>query len=81
MTRNLNIGAATPGIIAGRRLRLPIVAAPMFLISGPELVIEACRSGIIGAFPTTNARTTEELDGWMSRMSSELSDGTAAPCY
>jgi nitronate monooxygenase len=79
VTRNLNIGATASGIVAGGRLRLPIVAAPMFLISGPELVIEACRSGIIGAFPTTNARTTQELDAWMSRMSAELRDGTNAP--
>jgi nitronate monooxygenase len=78
VTRNLNIGAVAPRIVGGR-LRLPVVAAPMFLISGPELVIEACRSGIIGAFPTTNARTTQELDAWMSRMSTELRDGTAAP--
>ncbi len=40
----------------------------MFLISGPELVIEACRGGIIGAFPTNNARTVDELDAWMTRI-------------
>jgi nitronate monooxygenase len=69
----LNIGAVAPSILSGRgRLRLPVVAAPMFLISGPELVIEACRSGIIGAFPTTNARTTQELDAWMNRIATEL---------
>ncbi len=55
-----------------RRLRVPVVAAPMFLISGPELVIEACRAGIIGAFPTPNARTAEELDAWMSRITIAL---------
>ncbi|MDY0065027.1 MAG: nitronate monooxygenase [Steroidobacteraceae bacterium] len=60
-------------------LRAPIVAAPMFLISGPELVIGACRAGVIGAFPTTNARTVEELDGWMSRITSALRDEDAAP--
>ena len=38
----------------------------MFLISGPDLVIEACRAGIVGAFPTVNARTVEDLDAWMS---------------
>lgn len=54
------------------RLRVPVVAAPMFLISGPELVIEACRSGIIGAFPTTNARSVGELDEWMSRITRAL---------
>jgi nitronate monooxygenase len=76
----LNIGAAAPAIFSGHGpLRLPVVAAPMFLISGPELVIEACRGGIIGAFPTTNARSTEELDAWMSRISTELRDGAVAP--
>jgi nitronate monooxygenase len=80
VTRNLNIGAAAPAIFSGHvPLRLPVVAAPMFLISGPELVIEACRGGIIGAFPTTNARSTEELDAWMSRISTELRDGAVAP--
>jgi nitronate monooxygenase len=80
VTRNLNIGAVAPATFAGHGpLRLPVVAAPMFLISGPELVIEACRGGIIGAFPTTNARSTEELDAWMGRISTELRDGAAAP--
>lgn len=49
-------------------VRVPVVAAPMFLVSGPDLVIEACRAGIIGAFPTTNARTIEELEQWMTRI-------------
>jgi nitronate monooxygenase len=70
----LNIGALAPALTAGGRLRLPVVAAPMFLISGPDLVIEACRSGIIGAFPTTNARTTQELDAWMSRIATSLGE-------
>ncbi len=45
--------------------RLPIFAAPMFLVSGPELVLAACRAGIIGAFPTPNVRTSTELEEWM----------------
>jgi nitronate monooxygenase len=45
------------------RLRLPLIAAPMFLVSGPALVKAACRAGIIGSFPTANCRTVEELDG------------------
>ncbi|MFN3954166.1 MAG: NAD(P)H-dependent flavin oxidoreductase [Pararhodobacter sp.] len=53
-------------------LRLPVFAAPMFLISGPELVIAACKAGIIGAFPTPNARPIEQLDEWMSRITAEL---------
>ena len=41
---------------------MPLFAAPMFLLSGPKLVINACKSGIVGAFPTPNARTAEILD-------------------
>jgi len=60
------------------RLRIPVVCAPMFLVSGPELVIGACRSGVLGAFPTINARTPEELDGWL-RSIDEALDHDAAP--
>ncbi len=52
-------------------LRLPVVAAPMFLVSGPDLVIAAARAGIVGAFPTPNCRTTVELDAWMTRIAAE----------
>ena len=55
-------------------LRLPVVAAPMFLISGPELVLAACKAGIIGAFPTPNARPIEQLDVWMK----QITEGLAA---
>src|ERR671919_1321881 len=47
------------------RLRLPLIAAPMFLVSGPALVKAACRGGVIGSFPTANCRTVEELDRWL----------------
>lgn len=53
---------------------MPVVAAPMFLISGPELVIAACRAGIVGAFPTTNARSVEELDAWMADIAASVGD-------
>ncbi len=59
-------------------LRVPVVAAPMFLISGPDLVIAACRAGIVGAFPTVNARTVEELDEWMSRIVETLAEEARA---
>jgi nitronate monooxygenase len=75
----LNIGTLAPAWAARGQLRLPVVAAPMFLISGPELVVEACRSGIIGAFPTTNARSTQELDAWMSRIATSLDEIARAP--
>lgn len=54
------------------RLRLPVVAAPMFLISGPELVVAACKAGIVGAFPTPNARPISVLDDWMRRITEGL---------
>ena len=41
------------------RLALPAIAAPMFLVSGPDLVVEACRAGVIGTFPSLNRRTTK----------------------
>ena len=52
------------------RLSLPLVAAPMFLISGPELVLAACREGVVGTFPTPNARTVADLDQWLDRITS-----------
>jgi nitronate monooxygenase len=53
-------------------LRLPVIVAPMFLISGPELVIAAGKAGLIGAFPAPNARTTDDLDQWLRRITMEL---------
>lgn len=53
-------------------LRLPVFAAPMFMISGPDLVLAACKSGIIGAFPTPNARPIEQLDMWMQQITEGL---------
>ena len=43
-----------------KRLKIPVMAAPMFLVSGPALVIAACRAGVIGSFPTANCRTVDE---------------------
>lgn len=54
------------------RLRLPLVAAPMFLVSGVELVVAACRSGVVGSFPTANCRTSEELDDWFVQTRARL---------
>ena len=59
-------------------LTLPVFCAPMFLVSGPELVIAACKSGISGSFPSTNTRTIEELDQWMAQISDALTP-TDAP--
>ncbi len=54
------------------RMRLPVIVAPMFLISGPDIVIAAGKAGVMGAFPAPNARTIEELAGWLDRTGSEL---------
>jgi nitronate monooxygenase len=56
------------------RLRLPVVAAPMFLISGPDLVVAAAQAGIVGSFPAPNCRTTDELDEWMSTIAAGVAD-------
>lgn len=59
-------------------LVLPVVTAPMFLVSNPDLVVAACQSGVIGAFPSLNARTVDTLAEWMSRISEELASSKAA---
>lgn len=53
-------------------LTLPVVAAPMFLISGPELVIECCKNGIVGTFPALNQRTTEGFEEWVIEIKTAL---------
>ena len=53
-------------------LKLPVVAAPMFLISGPELVIECCKNGIIGTFPALNQRSTEGFEEWVIEIKEAL---------
>lgn len=65
--------------ILSARLSLPLIAAPLFLVSGPELVIAACRNGVIGAFPTVNCRNVDELDRWLARIV-EQTEGGAPPC-
>ncbi|MEN8788147.1 MAG: nitronate monooxygenase, partial [Flavobacteriaceae bacterium] len=57
-----------------KELKLPIIAAPMFLISGPELVIEACKNGIVGTFPALNQRTSEGFEEWLIQIKTALSD-------
>jgi nitronate monooxygenase len=67
------------------RLSLPLIAAPMFLVSGVDLVVAACSNGVIGAFPTVNCRSSQQLDGWLGeiesrlRQTSEASGQPAAP--
>lgn len=64
------------------RLRLPLIAAPMFLVSGVDLVVAACRNGVIGSFPTVNCRSPEQLDGWLGDIEDQLrrhSDASGKP--
>ena len=54
------------------KLRIPVVGAPLFIVSGPELVISQCKAGIVGSFPALNARPQEVLDEWIIRIKEEL---------
>ena len=54
------------------RLKIPAIAAPMFLVSGPKLVIAAAKAGMASAFPAPNARTIEDLDQWMGEINDTL---------
>lgn len=56
------------------RLRLPLVAAPMFLVSGPELVIETCKAGVVGTFPALNQRSSEGFAQWLEQIEGALAD-------
>lgn len=62
------------------RLKLPVIAAPMFLASSPKLVLAASRAGVVGAFPAANARSPQELEAWFDEIEDGLAgDPTAAP--
>ncbi|MFL6829159.1 MAG: NAD(P)H-dependent flavin oxidoreductase [Sphingomicrobium sp.] len=69
-----------------QRLRIPVIGAPMFIVSNPQLVIAQCTSGIVGSFPALNARPAEKLDEWLHEITEALSawdrdkpDNPAAP--
>ena len=63
-----------------QNLTLPVLCAPMFIVSHPDLVIAQCKSGVIGSFPALNARPKEALDEWLTRIKGELAaDPNAAP--
>ena len=59
------------------RLRLPAICAPMFLVTGPDMVISACKSGVLGTFPATNARTEEQLVSWLDQISTSITKADA----
>ena len=54
------------------RMRLPVIGSPLFIVSGPELVIAQCKAGIVGSFPSLNARPSGVLDEWLHRITEEL---------
>jgi nitronate monooxygenase len=54
------------------RLRLPVIGSPLFIISGPELVIAQCKAGVVGAFPALNARPISQLDEWLAEITETL---------
>ncbi len=53
-------------------LRLPVIGSPMFIVSGPELVIAQCKAGVVGSFPSLNARPVSQLDEWLHQITEEL---------
>ncbi|MDR5653729.1 NAD(P)H-dependent flavin oxidoreductase [Ruixingdingia sedimenti] len=63
------------------RLRLPAIAAPMFLTSGPDLVVEVCRSGLVGTFPALNQRTVEGYGEWLEEIERRLAAHPGAAPY
>lgn len=60
-----------------QNLRLPVIGAPMFIISNPKLVIEQCKAGIVGSMPALNARPASQLDEWLAEITEELADYNA----
>lgn len=68
--------AIPPSLTQG--LKLPVIAAPMFLVSGPDLVVETCNAGMIGTFPSLNQRTTEGYRDWLVEIRERLTPDAAA---
>jgi len=64
---------ALPKSLEGK-LRIPLIGAPMFIVSGPELVIAQCKAGIVGSFPALNARPQSALDDWLVQIKNELGE-------
>lgn len=59
-----------------KRLRLPLIAAPMLAVSGPDLAIAACKAGVIGSFPLANARSVEGVEAWLKQIETDLARAT-----
>jgi nitronate monooxygenase len=58
---------------------VPAIAAPMFLVSGPDLVVETCRAGLVGTFPALNQRTSEGYEAWLAEIRDRLTGVKSAP--
>lgn len=67
-----------PPILSGR-LFLPVIAAPLFIVSDPDLVIACCKAGVVGSFPALNARPRERLEEWIVRIKEELAAAAEVP--
>jgi nitronate monooxygenase len=65
-----------PPVLRGR-LSLPVIAAPMFIVSNPDLVVAQCLAGIVGSFPALNARAPDTLDGWLTGIEQRLAQAEA----
>jgi nitronate monooxygenase len=72
-------GADVAGKLAAMKARmtLPVICAPMFLVTGPDMVIAACKSGAMGCFPATNARTVEDLRAWTGQSAAAVQEADA----
>lgn len=68
---------AIPATLANQ-LSIPVIGSPLFIISNPDLVLAQCKAGIIGSFPSLNARPIEQLDEWLSQINEELAKARAA---
>ncbi len=66
-----------PALLHGR-LSLPVIAAPLFIVSAPALVIAACKAGVVGSFPALNARPKEQLEEWIVQIKGELAAAASA---
>jgi nitronate monooxygenase len=72
MLEDIPVCMRAPGREWFGRLRLPAIVAPMFLLSGPDIVVAAAQAGVVGAFPTLNARTVNDLEVWLKDITTRI---------
>ncbi|MCA3693855.1 MAG: nitronate monooxygenase, partial [Aquidulcibacter sp.] len=63
---------SVPAVLS--RLRIPVIGAPLFIISNPDLVIAQCKAGVVGSFPALNARPAPVLEEWLDKITTELGE-------